>query len=397
MLYQLAPVGNAVSLDTSKKLADVSVFSTYQIQYYASGTAALAAALVASLDASLTTTPLTTAQGTEAKTKKRAQPEIILPAYGCPDLISAAVYAGVKPILVDLEADSPWLDLQLVVAAITENTIAIVAVDLFGIPERWTQLREISDQFKLVLIEDSAQYFPGVEDDYCWQGDLVVLSFGRGKPVSLLGGGAVLTRKNSLYKCLPKPETKPSSWIKQIKFGLKTRLYNVMISPLLYWLPQTLPFLHLGETHYHPLQSIEPMDQSCLNVLASNISRYQCDVEAMSRCQKISDMLESSGNVKNLPLINDIEVKTRLLRYPLLVEEPSRDGLYETLKQAGLGASVMYPAALPKIAGLEHILDNTVFENAEKFAARIITLPTHRYVSNNVIAKMKTVFKKLSR
>ncbi|RKZ65668.1 MAG: hypothetical protein DRQ44_07780, partial [Gammaproteobacteria bacterium] len=104
MFYQLPPVGSPIVLDSSKALADVAVFSSYQTQFYASGTAALAAALVAVLAKS-------------QKSFKSGQAEILLPAYGCPDLISAAVFAGVKPVLVDLEADRPWLDLPSLASA----------------------------------------------------------------------------------------------------------------------------------------------------------------------------------------------------------------------------------------------------------------------------------------
>lgn len=400
MFYQLPPVGNPVLLDTSKNLADVPEFSSYKTHYFASGTAALAAALISAKTMNSGTDH---GRGRGEETKK-GEAEVIFPAYGCPDLISAAVFAGVKPVLVDLEADSPWLDLSLLQAAITENTIAIVAVDLFGIAERWTQLRAIAEQHDLVLIEDSAQYFPGRNNERDWQGDIVILSFGRGKPVSLLGGGSVLIKTalvkteraklEMLYAFLPKPVTKPTTLHSRFLFGLKARVYNVMISPYLYWLPQVLPFLHLGETRYHPLLGIDAMDQLRLDTLASNISRYQQDDGALTRSNKISSVLCSSGKVNNLPLIKDIEVNTRLLRYPLLLEEASRDRIYGMLKQAGLGVSIMYPASLPNIIGLEHILDSKEFKNAEAFAARILTLPTHRYVSDKVIAKLKAIFEK---
>ncbi len=400
MFYQLPPVGNPVTIDRSKELKDVAVFSSYQTQFYASGTAALAAALVASLVASLAASEAVSKTAAD-KSKKESVAEVILPAYACPDLISAAVFAGIKPVLVDLEADTPWHDLSLLKAAITENTVAIVAVNLFGMTERWSQLREISDQYNLLLIEDSAQYFPGGNESYDWQGDLVVLSFGRGKPVSLLGGGAVLTKKKLLHQYLPKPQVKPSAFKERLIFSLKVRVYNVMISPLLYWLPETLPFLHLGETRYHPLLGIDAMDQLRLDMLAGNIARYQSDVAALSRCKKISAVLASScksdsvNKLINLPVINDMKVKTRLLRYPLLVDESSRDRVFEMLKKAGLGASLMYPESLPKITGLENILEDKEYKNAEMFAARIVTLPTHAYVNDKVIAKMKAVIEQL--
>ncbi|MCK5394574.1 MAG: DegT/DnrJ/EryC1/StrS family aminotransferase [Gammaproteobacteria bacterium] len=379
MFYQLPPVGSPICLEKSIDLADIEVFSSYQTQFYASGTAALAAAVIAALDCA-------------KRLQEPGDAEIILPAYGCPDLVSAVVFAGAKPVLVDFEEDRPWLDLSLLSSSITKNTVAIVAVNLFGITERWAQLREITSQNNLILIEDSAQYFPDKKEPSDWQGDLVVLSFGRGKPVSLLGGGAVITKSTSLYRSLPQPDPVPETVIQRLLFSLKSRIYNTMISPFLYWIPQALPFLRIGETRYHNLLSIGAMDRVRLSMLGSNIYRYQNDIEAISRCEKISSMLDSLDNVNNLPMINNTEVKPRLLRYPLLVEGVSRNSVYQTLRRAGLGASIMYPAILPKIVGMEFLsVNNQGFPNAEAFASRLITLPTHSYLGEEKLKKIKTI------
>lgn len=390
MFYQLPPVGNPICLRAQTDTSTASLFSPYHTRFYASGTAALAAAIIAAI------------KRNNSKTLDRQAAEIILPAYACPDLISAVVYAGGKPVLVDLEADRPWLGLTQLSAAITENTVAIIAVNLFGISERWPQLRKLAKQQGIVLIEDSAQYFPAgdasqKDNQQNWQGDLVVLSFGRGKPVSLLGGGAVLTKKTDLLEYLPKPESIASGMVARLVFGLKARLYNLMISPLFYWLPQSLPFLHLGETRYHALSDLDGLDQVRLDLLSSNIRHYQNDAEAITRSEKISAILNSQDKITNLPRLCNMKVSRRLLRYPLLLDVASRDKVYRKLKQAGLGASILYPASLPKIVGLKDILDDKLaFPNAEMFSSRLLTLPTHSHVSEKDINKIKTILKSIS-
>lgn len=400
--YQLPPVGNAVStlIDDNRSVESIDVSPSFSQRFYASGTAALAAALVATLKMC-------------EKKQKPGKPEILLPAYACPDLISATVFAGIKPVLVDFEMQSPWLQLAELESLITDNTVAILAVNLFGISERWPLLRTLADKYNLVLIEDSAQYFPGANDAYHWQGDLVVLSFGRGKPVSLLGGGAVLCRDNSLFDFLPVPVDKPVSAYQRYTYRLKAKLYNTMISPYLYWLPQSLPFLHLGETRYHTLPDIEAMASVRLELLAQNITCYQSDLQAIIRCQEISSMLASLATevsgVTDLPVLCGVSAKRRLLRYPILLEAGVRDQVYRKLQQSGLGASIMYPASLPKITGLSNFLDagqsctkksytkksstRKNFPGAEEFASRIITLPTHQYVSSKRISEIKLILK----
>ena len=378
MFYQLPPVGNPICVASAAEPAFSldEYFSPYDARYYASGTAALAAALIV------------------AKLLKDVEnPEVILPAYGCPDLVSAAVYAGARPVLVDLETNRPWMDLAKLSDRISSRTVAIVAANLFGISERVAKIRPFARQAGAVLIEDSAQAFPGRGDSDIWDGDLVVLSFGRGKPVSLLGGGAVLTRAEELLELLPQVEAQHGNNLRRrAVFHLQARLYNQMISPRLYWLPQSLPFLHLGETRYHPLDEVAAMDQVRLALLPANIQAYQKHSMRVQRA--IAEMLEAIDaavtNLVDLSRICGVARNRRLLRYPLLVDAAVRDGLYRRLRPMGLGPSVMYPSILPGIPGLETRLhDQGAFPAAESFSARILTLPTHMGVRQVDIARVR--------
>ena len=321
-----------------------------------------------------------------------------MPAYGCPDLVSAAVYAGAKPVLVDLEADRPWMDLEQLSRHITPRTIAIVAVDLFGIPERMDRLRDIAKRSDVVLIEDSAQFFPGAQEQPDWSGDLVVLSFGRGKPVSLLGGGALLVRDKELAVHVPEAAKPPQGGVGQrLSFRLKAMLYNQLIKPWLYWIPQQLPFLHLGETRYHPLNNIGAMDVARFSLLPANVMAYRDATMAGQR--GVAAMLAGLGiapeKLVDLPAACEVSGKRRLLRYPLLVDHSLREALYTNLERKGLGPSRMYPVALPAIPGLASMFSGQgPFPAADAFAARVLTLPVHGRVRAADIGMMRQVFEK---
>ena len=376
MFYQLPPAGNPINLSATEQpeLFLQSFFSPYQSRYFASGTAALAAAITAAI-----------------RSKNVVEPEVLIPAYGCPDLVSAAVFAGAKPVLVDLAPDRPWMDIGRLPEKISSQTVAIIATNLLGIPERMEKLRPIAEQAGAVLIEDSAQAFPYEDEPDIWEGDLIVLSFGRGKPVSLLGGGAVLFRETLLGDLLPagRQAQQGGSRSKHALFRLKARLYNRMVSPRLYWIPQNLPFLHLGETRYYPLPDIDAIDQARLAALPANITAYQhADIKVQ---QALAEMFRETdaaaiGQI-DLPRACQLPPERRILRYPLLVDSAIRDRLYRQLHKFGSGPSIMYPATLPGISGLEMLLsDQGPFNAAEAFAARILTLPTHRWVSADDIA-----------
>jgi len=176
-------------------------------------------------------------------------------------------------------------------------------------------------------------------------------------------------------------------------FWLKANLYNWMINPGLFWLPQSLPFLHLGETRYHPLTALEGMDPITLSMLPSNVKSYQSD--PMSTQNKLHEMLNTldldNVDIIDLPRLCESTKGRRLLRYPLLVEQEIREQLYTRLQRLGLGVSRMYPAILPQIKGLEEILQSEEFPEAVLFAKRLLTLPTHRQVSQAAIDKIRQV------
>jgi len=380
MFYQLPPVGNPVRLSGSEQLDSFlqAVFAPYQPRYYASGTAALAAAI-----------------GAAVQFKGVTHPEVVLPAYGCPDLVSATVFAGARPVLCDLESDRPWMNLDQLSARISSQTVAIVATHLFGISERMNQLRPIAEQAGAVLIEDSAQVFPDRTETSLWDGDLVVLSFGRGKPVSLLGGGAVLFRGADLGdRLLERDARERARQHQRLSFQLKVMLYNLLISPRVYWIPQALPFLHLGETRFHPLSSIDAIDAARLAKLPTNVCAYQID--DMKAQKGLASMLAeldlSTRGIIDLTAVCGIPTNRRLLRYPLLVNAKERHRLYAELRRRGLGSSGMYPATLPGISGLKELLAGQgPFPAAETFAAGILTLPTHNRVGSGDIAEIRRV------
>jgi dTDP-4-amino-4,6-dideoxygalactose transaminase len=70
------------------------------------------------------------------------------------EMISAV---GAKPVFVDIDLATFNLDLDLLAAAITPRTKAIMPVHLFGNPVDMTALMAIAKQHNLIVIEDCAQ------------------------------------------------------------------------------------------------------------------------------------------------------------------------------------------------------------------------------------------------
>lgn len=187
-------------------------------------------------------------------------PEVILPAYGCPDLVAAVLAQGATPVLVDLVPDRAVMDIEKLEATLSETTVAVIAAGFLGVPERLSELGRICKSRDIWLIEDSAQCFP---PDCARQptADCAVLSFGRGKPVNLMGGGALLVRNDhgqcasSILADLPEvPVTVDWKW------RVRRNIFNFLLSRFGYGLLMRIPFLGVGATAYKPLKSIHRLD-----------------------------------------------------------------------------------------------------------------------------------------
>lgn len=375
MISALPPVGSRIAL--GRQQASALVFPNYDVQLLNSGTAALALAM--SLAA--------------RRSADVDKPEVIIPAYACPDLVSAAVYAGLTAIVVDIDVDYHGYSLPHLAEAITENTVAIVAINFLGIAERLTDIKaQIEKWPKVLLIEDNAQWYPESGSLAPLVGDFVCLSFGRGKPVSLLGGGALLVAEQ--YKeLLVEHEIAISQKQNKIIFLAKLFAYNVLLAPAPYGVLSKMPMLNLGVTRYKALATISVMDEMRQSLLTTNIERYRV-VERTTQ-----DMLrEISENASSYNLI-DLAKNTpagstgKLLRYPVLCDSrESRNELYNYCQQLGLGASLMYKQALVEIEGVaELVVDTTNTTNAVDFSQRLMTLPVHPGVKQKHLDRIQAL------
>jgi dTDP-4-amino-4,6-dideoxygalactose transaminase len=121
-----------------------------------------------------------------------ARDEVVVPGFGCPQLVEAVIDAGLAPVLCDAGPDCSSPDLAAFTASCTPRTLAIVAAPVLGATidhaglERWASLHGVA------VVDDAAQAFCGTLDaSFGARGALGVLSFGRHKPICA-GAGAAL-------------------------------------------------------------------------------------------------------------------------------------------------------------------------------------------------------------
>jgi len=329
-----------------------------------------------------------------------AAPEVILPTYACPDLVAATSFAGARAVLVDIQPNSPHYDYTQLRNAITANTVAIVAATLLGIRADEAALRDVIGNRAIALVEDSAQWFPR-NDAQTFFGDQVVVSFGRGKPVNLLGGGALLTGKTlpaAVLAHIGKDDdgsTMSRAKMSQAKYLAKVAAYNTLIQPAVYGIAEKAPFLNIGATVFHALPRITAMPASNQALLSANLRNFHDRNLTITAAWKSALARLNNPAIIDLTKTHNVPDDYALLRYPVLIASATkRARIYAALKAQGLGASIMYPQPLYDFAGVRERA--TLFagqENAIRFSQQVLTLPTHAAVTHDTIAQTLAILR----
>jgi dTDP-4-amino-4,6-dideoxygalactose transaminase len=82
--------------------------------------------------------------------------EVIVPDFTFVATASAVLFANALPVMVDVDPETYCIDPDLVEAAVTARTKAVVAVHMGGNPADLDRLKKICHRYRLDLIEDSA-------------------------------------------------------------------------------------------------------------------------------------------------------------------------------------------------------------------------------------------------
>jgi dTDP-4-amino-4,6-dideoxygalactose transaminase len=115
--------------------------------------------------------------------------------------VATILYAGAKPVLVDIEPRTFNMNPAALEAAISPRTKAIVPVHLYGHPADMDPILEVARKHNLVVIEDAAQAhgakYKGRSAGNI--GDIACFSFYPAKNLGAYGEGGAVTTRNPEY------------------------------------------------------------------------------------------------------------------------------------------------------------------------------------------------------
>ncbi len=126
--------------------------------------------------------------------------EVIVPPYTMSATSTSILFYNAIPVFVDIEEDMFCLDTSKIEEAITENTKAIIAVDIHGQSSDIKEIMNIAKEHNLKVISDSSQA-PGAKIDGSFAGtlaDIGVFSLNRHKNIQCGEGGIAVTNDKEL-------------------------------------------------------------------------------------------------------------------------------------------------------------------------------------------------------
>jgi dTDP-4-amino-4,6-dideoxygalactose transaminase len=318
----------------------------------------------------------------------RSRDEVVLPSYTCYSVAASVVKAGLRPRVVDIWPDTlDYAPGQLEKADFT-RVLAVVATNLYGLPNDLPALSRLANQQGVFVIDDAAQSMGasvnGRPSGTC--GDAGLFSFDRGKNVSAVEGGLIVTNSHDIAAAVER-ELAPLSSPRLAAAGLdvlKALAYSALLRPWLYGIPARIPQLQLGKTVFSTDFPLERPSWPLMALASIMMNRLGEFTEA--RCANAKGL---DDRLRALPFLLRPQAASHsqpvYLRYPVLMpDRGTRDAAVAHLNRAGIGATASYPLALGDVPALRSriVVSDEGITGGQFVAERILTLPTHPYVTS---------------
>lgn len=251
---------------------------------------------------------------------------------------------GAKPVFVDIDPDYYSLNEQLLEAAITPKTKAIMPVHLHGQAVNMDEVMRIADKYKLPVIEDCAQsHFSEFKGKRVGTfGIAASFSFYPGKNLGAYGdAGAIITNDAALAE--------------------KCKMYA----------------RHGAlKKHEHQIEGINSrLDGIQAAILSAKLPHILDWTAARIRCADAYDQLLSGISEIITP---KRRAETQHSYHLYVIRAKNRDGLANFLKERNIETAIHYPTALPNLkayAYLGHKAED--FPVATAYQSQIISLPIY--------------------
>jgi len=250
--------------------------------------------------------------------------EVIVPAMTFAATANCAVYQGARPVFVDVEPQTLLIDPQQAEKALTPRTKAVIAVDYTGHPADYDRLRSLTAQNGIALVADACHSLGGT-----YKGrrvgslaDISTFSFHPVKHIATGEGGMVVTDNPRLADRLRRfrnhgittdhrQRDKQGVWYyEMVDLGYNYRITDIQCA--------------LGYSQLKKLPSF-----------LKRRRRIAADYDAAFAALAEIDPLAVNSGVGHAYHLYVIRLRSAGL-------DTDRNGLFQTLRQKGIGVNVHY-------------------------------------------------------
>jgi dTDP-4-amino-4,6-dideoxygalactose transaminase len=268
--------------------------------------------------------------------------------------VAAIVYAGAKPVFVDIDPLTWTIDASRIEAAITPRTKAILPVHLHGLMADMDAILALADAYSLAVIEDAAQAH-GAESKGRRAGslgDIGCFSFYPGKNLGACGeGGAVVTNDARLAEA-----------VRLLRDWGQASKYN-----------------HVVKGYNYRMEGIQGA------VLGVKLRHVEAWTEARRRHAARYDALLSGSGIGTPPSVPG----ARHVYHVYAVRFHDRNAVQQQLGRTSIATGIHYPVPVhlqPAYADLGHGRGD--FPQAERLAAETLSLPMFPELADEQIERI---------
>ncbi|WP_260955230.1 DegT/DnrJ/EryC1/StrS family aminotransferase [Pseudomonas citri] len=270
--------------------------------------------------------------------------EVITPGFTYIATAETVALLGAKPVYVDIDPRTYNLDPQLLEAAITPRTKAIIPVSLYGQCADFDAINAIAAKYGIPVIEDAAQSFGASYKGKrsCNLTTVSCTSFFPSKPLGCYGdGGAIFTNDEAL-----------ATVIRQVaRHGQDRRYHHIRVGV---------------NSRLDTLQAA---------ILLPKLEIFEEEIALRQQVAKWYDVALNTAGVNSIPYIAEQNVSA-YAQYTICVQD--RDTVQEKLKAAGIPTAVHYPIPLNKQPA---VADSSVsLPVGDEVATQVVSLPMHPYL-----------------
>lgn len=247
--------------------------------------------------------------------------EVITAPFSFISSANCILYERAKPVFVDINPQTLCIDTNKIEGAITRKTKAILAIDIFGHPANWPQLKKIAQKHNLYLIEDAAEAF-GSESKGKKCGtfaDISIFSFYPNKQITTGEGGMIMTNNAKIAEICQSLRNQGRDLIKEE--------WNRLLHP------------RVGYNYKMP--------EICAAMGVAQFKRIREIITRRENVAKLYNQKLKNISEIELPYMSP-EVKMSWFVYVIRLkkdcEKKKRDKILLSLKKEGIGCSNYFPS-----------------------------------------------------